>query len=1127
MIEIYRSSRIETLADLLAQHLVDARPAAVLAPATILVGHLGMKRWLTTHLASRPPVRKAGARPHPRIAANLDLVLPSEWLDRLAQRHLGAHGIAIEPYRRKALRWRIFEVLARLDAPEVARYLDGEDAERRRFQLADRLAGLYAQYLVYRRDWLAAWESGSAAAPAHWQGALWRQLVAAIALPHRGRRMAELMRRLAQLPADPDEPALHVFGLSHLPPDALLALDALSATRRVCIYFPDPCRELWEELASRREALAADLDGGRYLEAIGHPLLATLGRLGQHYSLLLRRRDAACDLTDLYDEDAPPGLPADAPLLARVQHSLRTLQPMAAARPDGAPGDPRLDASLRVHVCHTRLRELEVLKDALLDRLAADPTLQPREIVVMAPNMALYAPLLPTVFGEPGERGSLLPWQMADVTLLRTHPLLGAVRELLDLPAQRITRSQVLALLALPAVQRRFGLDESRLAALERWLARSHVAWGLDGAMKAEFGAAAVDEHSFAFGLDRMAMGYLTGGSEEQTIDDILPATPVTGPEAEAFGALWGLLAALREGRAGLTAVRPLSAWASALQRWFERLFEADRADEDEAAALAVIARLTAQLGEETVAAGIDPEVSWPVLREALVQALDGVPERQRFLAGGITFCGMVPQRSIPFRCVALIGLNDGDYPRARSDGGLDLMQAHPRLGDRDGRQEDRYLFLEALMSARETLHLSYVGEDAREGSARNPAQPLAELLAFLDLVHGLAGADDEGQRHWRVRHPLQPFDGRYFELADPECALRAYPGHKGDGADPRLYSYSAAYAAVRADASAREQPFLAGVEDTLPAHADGPVALADLCAFLREPSRWWCQRVLGLSRAALEADETGDAEPLDTGRDARDPITVDLVRAALASGAPAIPSDPPPRYARSGRYPGGALGAEGWQSLRAEATEWLAAARTLPPFRQGAATAQTLAVDLSLGEQRVVGDVGPVYRHDGRLWLVAISTAADGFQQRLPLYAQWAALRLAHPDADAAVRLLCSRDKAVLIGPEPAFPDDPALLEAGLRELIALYRDAHATVGHYFPRSSHAYASSGGDLSGAVQAWSGGWRRGERDHGQGYHALLGGDGSFLVPGTAAHARFAAIALRLQAILAPATREAP
>lgn len=1113
MIEIYRSSRIETLADLLAQHLVDARPAAVLAPATILVGHLGMKRWLTTHLASRPPVRKAAARPHPRIAANLDLVLPSEWLDRLAQRHLGAHGIAIEPYRRTALRWRIFEGLARLDAPEVARYLDGEDAERRRFQLADRLAGLYAQYLVYRRDWLAAWESGSAAAPAHWQGALWRQLVAAIALPHRGRRMAELMRRLAQLPADPDEPALHVFGLSHLPPDALLALDALSATRRVCIYFPDPCRELWEELASRREALAADLDGGSYLEAIGHPLLATLGRLGQHYSLLLRRRDAACDLTDLYDEDAPPGLPADAPLLARVQHSLRTLQPMAAARPDGAPGDLRLDASLRVHVCHTRLRELEVLKDALLDRLAADPTLQPREIVVMAPNMALYAPLLPTVFGEPGERGSLLPWQMADVTLLRTHPLLGAVRELLDLPAQRITRSQVLALLALPAVQRRFGLDESRLAALERWLARSHVAWGLDGAMKAEFGAAAVDEHSFAFGLDRMAMGYLTGGSEEQTIDDILPAKPVTGPEAEAFGALWGLLAALREGRAGLTAVRPLSGWASALQRWFERLFEADRADEDEAAALAVIARLTAQLGEETVAAGIDPEVSWPVLREALAQALEGVPERQRFLAGGITFCGMVPQRSIPFRLIALIGLNDGEYPRPRSDGGLDLMQAHPRLGDRDGRQEDRYLFLEALMSAREALHLSYVGEDARDGSVRNAAQPLAELLGFLDLVHGLSGTHDDARRHWRVRHALQPFDGRYFE---------------GEAGDPRLYSYSQAYAAVRAGTGSRERAFLADLPVQLPTRNEGPIALAELCAFLRDPSRWWCQRVLGLSRAALQPEDRGDEEPLDTGRDARDTLTVELVRAALAAGQSDVPVEPPPRYRLSGRYPSGLLGTEAWQVLRNEAREWLDAARRLPPFQHGPSAAQSVAIDLAVGAERVVGAVGPLHPHEGRLWLVAISTASDGFQQRLPLYAQWAALRLACPDVAMAARMVCGQRRKPVIGPDPPFADDAAALAAGLAELVTLYRDAQATVGAYFPRTSHAFASTGGDLAKARQAWSDDRGGGERQHGQGYNALLGGDDAFLQAGSAAHARFAAIARRLQSILAPAAAvEAP
>ena len=203
----------------------------------------------------------------------------------------------------------------------------------------------------------------------------------------------------------------------------------------------------------------------------------------------------------------------------------------------------------------------------------------------MAPNMALYAPLLPVVFGQ-RNRGPL-PFHLADVALIGTHPLLAAFGELLDLPTQRIGRSQVLALLALPAVARRLQLASGQHAALERWLERSHVAWGLDGAMKTDFGAAAVDQHSFAFGIDRMLAGYLVGQEDaDWLLGDILPAHPVAGPDAQCLGALWTLIELLREWRSACAAPRSLSRWSECLQGWIDRLFLADRMDAEETEAL-------------------------------------------------------------------------------------------------------------------------------------------------------------------------------------------------------------------------------------------------------------------------------------------------------------------------------------------------------------------------------------------------------------------------------------------------------------------------------------------------------------------------------------------------------------
>lgn len=1101
MLEIYRSSRIEDLALLLAQQLRARRPASVLAPQTVIVGHLGMKRWLVQRLAELQPERGR------RIAANIDMLLPSEWLDGLALRVLGRQSIAIAPYRRAALRWRIHALLPALDHPEVAAYLQGEDVARRHFQLADRLAGLYGQYLVYRRDWLAAWEAGRDAGVPHWQARLWRRLVADIGQDHRGRRMQELVARLPQLPADPDEPALHVFGVSHLPPDALTALDALSRSRSVQIHFPDPCRELWEHLRTRRAVYAAELRGEAFLE-IGHPLLAALGRMGQHFTLLLNGLEAGCDLRHQEDLRASGLLPAGATLLQRVQHSVRTLQPEWLRRAPADQADPRADASLRVHACHTRLRELEVLKDALLEQLARDPQLNPREIVVMAPNMALYAPLLPVVFGPPARADSLLPWRLADVALARTHPLLAAVRELLDLPSQRIGRSQVLALLALPAVARRFGLDGDAHAALARWLERAHVAWGLDGPMKADFGAAPVHEHSFAFGCDRMFAGYLLGEVAADTLLDgqVLPARPVGGSAVACLGALWGLLELLREWRTGTTRRRTLAQWSTQVREWLDRLCAVDPRDDAEREALQAVHDLAAALAQQQEEAGIALEVEWSVVREVIKQGLDGIPERAPFLAGGITFCGMVPQRAIPFEVIALLGLNDGEYPRPRQDSGLDLMLAHPRLGDRDNRADDRYLFLEALMSARRALHLSYLGEGAQDGKPRNPALPLAELLGFLDQH---AGIETREGALWRLQHALQPFDERYFGAA-PE--------------DPRLFSYSTEFARAARDATAGEWRFLDALPQQ-PAPA-GTLELRSLAAYFRDPAAWYCRQALKLSRASLQQEAQSDLEPLDVSVDRRDRIHVDLCWQALLRGTPELPATPPPEIRHSGRYASGVLGERTWEAIREDAQQWLQLARAQPPFRGGAPQPLAQAVDLEIDGVRVVGSVGHVYLADGRRWLVAISRSAPDFRLLLPLYLDWAALRLAAPDQPAGLVAIVRGSNGPVLGLPRPFSEDPARLRAGLARLLALHREARGTAGAYFPRTSHACASAREprfELADARASWRGGSRDfglGERDFEPGYNHLFGGDESFLREGSARAARFADIARTLAAVLA-------
>ncbi|MGA9334298.1 MAG: exodeoxyribonuclease V subunit gamma, partial [Rudaea sp.] len=936
---VHRDSRTEKLAELLADALARSRPENPLAAQTLVVAHPGLKRWLLGEFA------RHGER---GIAANFDMILPWQWLERCASELLGDDALVNGAYSADALRWVIYAVLPTLDAAPVRAYLRGDNAPRRRFKLADHLAGVYTQYLIYRPDWILAWERGEIAAPWQaddWQAELWRQLRRRIAQPHRAQRRDALLQAL-HAHGDGATLPLHVFGVSHLQSDVLDALQVLSAHREVHLYFPDPCRQYWADLRTPRELLRLQPDGEDLYYEIGHPLLVSLGRMAQDFFIRLDTHGAELGAEESGEVTADT-------LLGTVQESIRDCRPGLV----GAAPARLSDASLRFHACHTRLRELEVLKDALLDRLSADPTLQHRDIVVMAPNVEAYAPYLAAVFGEAAHYSNdpaQIPWHLADVGLALTHPLISAFSRLLDLAESRFAVSEIMDFLDVPALARRFDIDAADREALERWLRRTRVAWGLDAQMKADSGAAAIETNSWKFGFDRLYAGLIVGSDPSDTLlDGIFPAQGVSGSAIEAIGSLDRLLATLRRARSDFADTHTLDVWCEHLQDLIDALFLADPRDDAEISALDNLRRGIAAMTEQADAPGRETVLPWSVVREVVRGALDEQSRRQPFLLGGVTFCGLVPQRSIPFRMVCVLGMNEGEFPRTTTDAGFNHMLAHPRRGDRDTRNEDRYLFLEALMAARDCLHISFIGEGVRDGKSRNPASPLAELLQFLDEQHGL-GVDGKLMRPWFVRHPLQPFDSRYF-LQSNDSDADGNPRH-----DPRLFSYSRAF--VKTDESVSE-PAAAFVNLASLVTAwtpGGDVSLAALKRFWRDPAKAFLRDDLGLSLDALDTDVWPDREALETRPDPRDRIERRLLFDALDRGCD-LPIAPPLWLARSGILAAGAIGAQTWTQARARTQAVLALARELLGHQpQRLVQSIDVAID---SDVRLLGVAENVYR--------------------------------------------------------------------------------------------------------------------------------------------------------------------
>lgn len=1095
---LFRASRLEALLDPLEALLTHLPPASPLTPQTVLVGHPGLRHWLRDGLSRK---RREG------IVAHLDIVLPSPWLDGLARRVLGEPLLGIRVWQRDVLRWRLLPLLPQLDDPRVVDALARDSDGREAFALADRLAAALSPLMVYRHDWLRRWEEGREALR---EDALlrnaWRALRRSTGSRHRGERLVALARRLREgpPPADLADGPLHVFGLNHLPPLELDVLRALARHRPVVVHVADPCREHWVGLPSGREAMQRALHrddcGEAEFLALDHPLLAAWGRLGQHFLLELESGELALEERSGKDWEEREDDRAPRDLLQRLQRSV-LLNDMAALAPP--PGwtheDARADASLRIHACATPLRELEVLHDALCEAFASIEGLQPSEVVVVSPRIERYRALIPAVFGEPGRRDGAWPYHLADIPLSATHPIYRALEMALALPTQRLTAQGVLDLLDVEAVALRFGLDGGARDTLRRVLGRARVAWGLDGADRARFGAPDDDTHSLAWGLDRALAGHVFGGREPavRTLPDgqrVLPLDGMDGGVAEVLGRAHALLLELREW-VGLGAARlGPDEWATLLQRRFEALLGTPALDGEGREALDDAKSLVVALRDEWRDAGLEAPLRWAAVRDALLAALTAVPERQRFLVGGLTFCGMVPQRAIPFRVIAVLGLEEGALPRHVEDGGLDLRRLKPQRGDRDLASDDRYLFLETVMAARERLHLSHVGIGAHDGRPRNPAAPLAELLDTLARFGDVPGADEhttlferrEALWPWQRRAPLQP------------AALVASLGETPVPA--------------AAETTARPAP----TSMTLP-------DLDTLCRFFQHPAQQLLRQVHGVRLDALDDERLDESEPLLPRSDPREGWAKRMLLDALAQGRTAISEQPPDAWRLDGRLPPGTLGRAAWEAEADRARKALVALHPgegplpwpLPP-------AQSRPVRLSLAVGDLRGQVAVHEAADGTLWLVE---AAPGkppgdlhFGLRVPLVLRWAALR-ASTDAPVRVALLTAKGLApwgdAMTAADVAFLSCPdrAIALGGLASQVQALVDFRAAVlageRRYSPATSWAAATAESDDDEAIiAAWAGGDSGiGERDYAPGYAALLGRDWQ-LLPGSASLARF-------------------
>ncbi|WP_018989375.1 exodeoxyribonuclease V subunit gamma [Aromatoleum toluclasticum] len=869
----------EALRDVLVAWM-KRHPLAPLENELILVQSNGIAQWLKMALAADEAAGGCG------IAAALDAFLPSRFVWQAYRAVLGGEAVPeVSPFDKPLLVWRLMRLLpallARDEFAPLARFLSDDEDLRKRHQLAERLADLFDQYQMYRADWLEAWAAGEDVlltarggreplpAAQAWQPALWRALLEDVgpALAGSGRaavhtRFLDAVAGMRDAPRPPALPRrVMVFGISSLPAQTLEVLAAIAQWSQVLLCVHNPCEHYWADIVADKDLLRAS--GSRHARRAGmpamlgeeelhlhaHPLLAAWGKQGRDFIGLLDEHDAGeareryarrfAEVGTRIDLFAPHG---EGSLLHQLQDDIRDLRPLAETRTRWPAVDPATDTSIRFHVAHGPQREVEILHDQLLAAFNADASLRPRDVIVMVPDIDAYAPHIQAVFGLlDAEDPRSIPFTVADQGLRHHDPLLGAVEKLLGLPQSRVAVSDVLDLLEVPALRARFGIAEDELPLLHRWVRGANIRWGLHAEQRASLGLPdGAEQNSWLFGLRRMLLGYAVGsagdgaGNANEAWQGIEPYDEIGGLDAGLVGPLATLLERLDAAWRGLREAATVEDWCRRLRGLLADFF--DPADASGAYTLQRLESALQAWQEACAAAGLAEALPLSVVREHWLAQIDDSGLSQRFFAGAVTFATLMPMRAIPFRHVCLLGMNDGEYPRTRVPMDFDLMGRDYRPGDRSRREDDRYLFLEALLSARERLHLSWVGRSIHDNTARPPSVLVGQLRDHLAAGWRLAGRDGEGAGEGllaaiTVEHRLQPFSPDYFPADGAASPLFTYAREWHDGHD--------GHDGVAGDATAPVP--------LPPLEEPEPLTLRELADFLKEPAKVFLRRRLGV----------------------------------------------------------------------------------------------------------------------------------------------------------------------------------------------------------------------------------------------------------------------------------------
>ncbi len=986
-----------------------------------------MAQWLSLHIAEKKS-----------IAANITFPLPARFLGEISEHTLHSHRK--NQVDEQGLLWRTYKVLLEFSqekpAREIKEYLKDDADSSKRYQLAASIGAVFDSYTVYRPDIIAEWDKGGGEG---WQPELWRRV--SKTLFHKASLARQFQDELAagQL-AESLPRRCFLFGLGSLPPISLDLLMELGRYMELHFFHCSPCMEYWGDILtekqiarSLRKQTAKTIRPSPQYRETGNPLLSSWGKVGQEFLQQLMAYDI--DIQQHYD------YADNSTLLGRVQnHIVKLIDGTVSAKQtrEHFVADP----SLQFHLCHSPLREVQVLYNRLLDFFSADKDLTAGDILITAPDISVYAEAIRAVFTS--ETPVQIPFSITDRPMSSEAATVQAFPDLLLLLSGRCTAPEVLALLEYFPVQCRFHLDSASLSRLQRWVNKTGIRWGLDSDHRRLFSSADFSANSWQAGIDRLLLGYFMGDGTDCSYDSLYPCPEAISGEADLLGSLSSFIEQIHTWQQRIREPQRGEEWAELLLQLLAAFFEQGADEYGYSRVTETILAFAEQVSE----AELNEALPWKVVETHIQKHLNEMPSGHPFLSGKVSCCNMVPMRTVPFKIICLLGMQESAFPRAQQTFSFDLIQQNPRIGDRDRKNDDRYLFLESMLSARDIFYISWIGRSQRDNEVIPPSVVVSELLDYINRC--FPQSDPAPGDLLQKEHPLQPFSPHNFTsiyLAE---------------------SFGSEWLPA-ANQSRAPSFFTRPIKTRDP----GPVDLDRLVRFWRNPARFFLEERLGMK---LHLDKMALAE---TEHFALDYLELYLLKNEIICRQTRKDSDAAAweTIRQTGRLPQGEFGTIVQKNITAATQPILTVLN-----RVCRSPVEPLEVDLDIGKHRLTGQLSRLYDTGRITWRSGRTRSSE----LLELWIHHLVLQVLAPEPDVPVHSLhVNIDRIYQLG---SIND----AEQHLILLLDNYMEGAGRPIHFFPETSQKWARAKPEkkMQEAHKTWHG-TSRAEGEKEDAAHTLL------------------------------------